>query len=189
MAFEPARYGETIARILDAPAPMPLDRGRVNQVGCDLLTGLSAADLFPGTAGLDDGMAKSCLAGLWLFVGDLDRAHAICQSVDTREGSYWHGIMHRREGDFSNAKYWFRRVPSHPVFDALGEETARLVEEGEPYRTWLPEAGRWDAFAFVDLCVIAARDTGALTALCRRLQAREWELLFDYCHDAAMAAP
>ena len=49
-------------------------------------------------------------AGIWLYVDDLERSHGISQNLHTAEGSYWHGIMHRREGDFSNAKYWFRQA-------------------------------------------------------------------------------
>lgn len=58
-------------------------------------------------------------AGLWLLVGELDQSHAISQSHDSDTGSYWHGVMHRREGDFSNAKYWFQRAGTHPVFEEL----------------------------------------------------------------------
>ena len=48
---------------------------------------------------------------LWLY-GFLDESHSIAQGIDSAEGSYWHALMHRSEGDFSNSKYWYRRVPS-----------------------------------------------------------------------------
>ena len=57
-------------------------------------------------------------AGLWLYVDDLDRCHAISQSLNDATGAYWHGIMHRREGDFSNSHYWMRRAENHPLFHA-----------------------------------------------------------------------
>lgn len=54
--------------------------------------------------------------GLHLFNDDLPRAHALAQ---TREGDptadFWHAIIHRREGDWSNAKYWLRRAQAHPL--------------------------------------------------------------------------
>ncbi|SVE48716.1 uncharacterized protein METZ01_LOCUS501570, partial [marine metagenome] len=54
-------------------------------------------------------------SALWLYVDDLDRSHTCSQSIDDTTGSYWHGIMHRREGDFSNSHYWFRKVGNHPA--------------------------------------------------------------------------
>ena len=39
-------------------------------------------------------------AGIWLYVDDLDQSHRVSQTVHTPTGSYWHAIMHRREGDF-----------------------------------------------------------------------------------------
>jgi hypothetical protein len=29
--------------------------------------------------------------------------------------SFWHAIMHRREGDFWNSKYWYARCRNHPA--------------------------------------------------------------------------
>jgi hypothetical protein len=49
-------------------------------------------------------------AALWLYVDDLDRSHEISQNIKSPLGGLWHGIMHRREGDFWNSKYWFRRA-------------------------------------------------------------------------------
>jgi len=64
------------------------------------------------------------LAGLWLYVDDLDRAHQVCQDDASATGSYWHAIVHRREGDFSNSKYWLHRVGRHP---AMADIDARAL--------------------------------------------------------------
>src|SRR5690348_16418541 len=47
--------------------------------------------------------AKAMLAGLWLWHDWLDESHRISQSLSSATGSFWHAIMHRREGDFSNS--------------------------------------------------------------------------------------
>jgi hypothetical protein len=49
-------------------------------------------------------------AATWLYVDDLARSHEIVQAIDMPLGAYWHGILHRREGDYSNAKYWLRKI-------------------------------------------------------------------------------
>ena len=49
----------------------------------------------------------------WLF-GFLDEAHDLVQQESSPEGAYWHALIHRSEGDFSNSLYWFNRVGSHP---------------------------------------------------------------------------
>lgn len=78
------------------------------------------------------GSGSSLATGLWLYVDDLDRSHALSQNDPSRTGSYWHGIMHRREGDFSNSHYWFHRVGSHPAMDRLeGYDAHRLVDDIE----------------------------------------------------------
>ena len=133
------------------------------------LQALTATSLFVPAGKFDPNFANACLAGLWLWHDFLDEAHAISQEIDTPEGSWWHAIMHRREGDFWNSKYWFRRVESHPAFATLSD---RLVALG------LPE---WDPTAFVDQCERAVRDGGELEQACQRIQREEWRTLFEYC--------
>src|SRR5438552_15672453 len=73
--------------------------------------------------------ASACLAGLWLYHDFLDESHASSQDLDTAEGSYWHAILHRREPDYWNSKYWFRRCLRHPIFDELCRQAKALTEQ------------------------------------------------------------
>ncbi len=118
--------------------------------------------------------ALACVAGLWLYHDFLDESHNISQDLGTAEGSFWHAIMHRREGDFWNSKYWFRRCPQHPIFSELSNQAASLT--GEAPKTW-------DPFAFVDRCEAVADE--ASVQLCRHIQRCEWDLLFQFCHERA----
>ena len=129
-------------------------------------------------------MANSALSGLWLWFGYLDRAHEICQDIPSSEGSYWHGIMHRIEGDFWNAKYWMRRVGSHPVHaevrTALGKISevatfdAGVVKGSFQGNLLLPES-------FVDQCELAIGGTPEEAHTCRWIQTCEWRSLMLYC--------
>lgn len=71
-------------------------------------------------------------AGLWLYVDELDRSHRVSQDLEDATGSYWHGIMHRREGDFSNSRYWFHKAGKHPAMAMLPNyDGHRLVDDAE----------------------------------------------------------
>ena len=135
----------------------------------------------------DRDFALACLAGLWLLHDFQDESHATSQDLDTVEGSYWHGILHRREPDYWNAKYWFRRVPDHPIFAELTKQAeAQTRESGTPAGSeYLLKQKTWDPHRFVDLCEAAANGPEALTMLCRRIQHVEWRLLFAYCRERA----
>ena len=61
--------------------------------------------------------------------GRLDDAHAIVQDIDSPEAAYWHGILHRAEGDYWNSKYWFRQAKGLP--ERLGIEAGALSDEQE----------------------------------------------------------
>jgi hypothetical protein len=131
----------------------------------------------------DRNMATACLAGLWLWCDFLDQSHTISQSLDTPEGSYWHGIMHRREPDYENAKYWFQRVGEHPIHGELASRAHSLAGEQQARADdcFLRTQEKWDAFVFVDLCQASARGDAPHGQLCRLVQREEWRLLFEYC--------
>jgi hypothetical protein len=63
--------------------------------------------------------AQALQAGLWLLFDFMKESHDISQQIATPSGSYWHAILHRREPDPSNAKYWFDRVGEHPILPEL----------------------------------------------------------------------
>src|SRR5262245_24905061 len=102
--FDPHSYGTTLSPLLAAEPLCPLGPGRPDESKRPLLSQLEPDKFFPGRQPADRDMARCCLAGLWLLYDFLDESHAISQEIDSSSGSYWHGIMHRREPDFTNAK-------------------------------------------------------------------------------------
>jgi hypothetical protein len=186
--FRPEDYGETIAPLL-ADAPLnELGPGSPNRSVRGALASLTIETAFPGQRVVDSDMARGCISGLWLLHDHLDESHTISQGIHTSTGSYWHGIMHRREPDFSNAKYWFRRVGEHPVFEPVCHEAGELARESKlgSEAEFLVSQLRWDAFRFVDLCARSLRGGGGLSELSRRIAQREWQLLFDFCYRHAV---
>ena len=161
---------------------MALDQGEPNRAALDQLSALDEAGLCGGQPVRHRELALACLAGLWLYHDFLDESHRISQSLHGREGSYWHGIMHRREGDFANAKYWFRRTGPHPIHEALNAGARSLARSIGADAAFHRSPSTWDAAAFVDLCAAACAGQNDAADLCRKIQEREWQLLFDYCY-------
>lgn len=91
-----------------------------------LLSGVTSAQLF-NVPIRDPQSASAVLAALWLGHDALDEGHRIAQDIAPPTGSFWHAIMHRREADFSNAKYWYARCRTHPVNKSLGRVTSSLA--------------------------------------------------------------
>lgn len=189
-AFDPTAYGPLFAALLDADRRRPLDAGTPNRQVRSALELLTSSTAFAHVQIADRQMAECCVSAAWLLHDFLDESHRISQQIETTSGSFWHGIMHRREGDYSNAKYWFRRVGRHAAFAALGQRAAELAAErgAEQAIKKLITAGTWDACGFVDLCEMA-RDKKQAAELCVDIQQAEWELLFDHCYRVAVYGP
>lgn len=59
--------------------------------------------------------------------GDWDQAHAIAQDDAGRDGAWVHAYLHRREGDRSNAAYWYRQAGRPVAHGNLDEEWQAIV--------------------------------------------------------------
>ena len=125
--------------------------------------------------------SKQLIRSLLLLLHDhLDASHNISQSIENADGSFVHAIMHRREPDYWNAKYWWRRVGAHPAFPEIARRVGELLKQngaGELATKLLP-GGKWDACAFVDLCEAAA-GSGQHVDLLREIQRIETEVLLE----------
>src|SRR5262245_49662608 len=112
-----------------AATPEPPELGLAPRQGVEQLA--------PLTEKLDRAFADASLTGtradltramVLLWHDHFDAAHTIAQEVETRDGSYVHAILHRREPDYGNAKYWFRRVGQHPCFPELAARASALLK-------------------------------------------------------------
>jgi hypothetical protein len=112
--------------------------------------------------------------GLLYAADALDECHRIFQEDHSDLGSYWHGMMHRREGDFDNARYWFRRAGELPIAAALHTEAARVSP-------LMARQTTWDAYLLTGECEQAAHGAEEGRAECLALLRVEFDGLLDYC--------
>lgn len=173
MPFDPDAYAAGVVEILALDGSgerlMPLAHGNCSSAKArKRLQAASAAALFPRARA-----ETAAFAGLWLYFSCWDEAHQIAQDIGTREGSYWHAIIHRQEPDAWNAGYWFRQVGAHPIFPEL---------QGRAREIGIDLGKRWDPIAFVELCERARANPGSeLELQAMKVQTIEWQLLFDFC--------
>jgi len=112
--------------------------------------------------------------GLFYALDAIDEAHKIFQDSPGDLGSYWHGMMHRREGDFDNARYWFRRSGELTFFSELHSAACAYSEV-------MARQSNWDPYLFTGECEQARfGETEGLKELAA-VQRLEFETLFAYC--------
>ncbi len=71
---------------------------------------------------------NSILAALWHdYHGDWHQAHTLVQDLSSREAAHLHAYLHRKEGDNSNALYWYHRAGERMPSVSLEEEWKALV--------------------------------------------------------------
>jgi hypothetical protein len=197
-AFTPSHYGPAFAPLLTTDRRRPLDAGQPATALRKQLQQLTIENAFAhlgptarGHRRVDPQMAACCLSAVWLLHDFVDEAHTICQDIPSTSGSYWHAILHRREGDFANAKYWFRRVGEHEALAPLSARTAELAAargQSRPLEK-LIHNGTFDPCAFVDLVEKTVHDgRPEIIELCLDIQQAEWETLFDWCYQRATSS-
>jgi|SRR5579883_341213 len=160
MRFDSHAYGPEIASILalGAGGERPMALAEPVCISADARARIAAAKI-----------PETLRAGLYLYFGCWNEAHEVAQNIATREGSYWHAIVHRQEPDAGNAGYWFGQVRTHPIFAQLSEAA------GTP----------WNPRTFIQQCERARSAEEKRRA--QELQLLEWQLLFDYCAGQANA--
>ncbi len=93
---------------------------------------LSFAEFLKSTAGTaaPAGLGPAMRA-LWHDArGEWDKAHALAQEAGGADGAWVHAYLHRKEGDETNAGYWYRRAGRPAARGALNtewEEIARTL--------------------------------------------------------------
>ena len=70
----------------------------------------------------------AALEGLWWDAkGDWHKAHESAQKDEGSDAAWVHAYLHRKEGDLSNAKYWYRRADRPAAYGDLEKEWAGVV--------------------------------------------------------------
>jgi hypothetical protein len=65
----------------------------------------------------------------WDAKGDWNKAHECAQADEGNPSCDWvHAYLHRKEGDESNAGYWYRRAGKPVAKVALGDEWREIAK-------------------------------------------------------------
>jgi hypothetical protein len=134
---------------------------------------------------------KACLH---LWNESVHRSHVLSQDIMSPTGSYLHGIMHRMEGDYDNAKYWFEQTGKHPIHSRLHFIKADVIYDGDwefitnrdlrvgLHQMYVQRA--WDPFLFVDLVqgTVTSGFEAKLEKTLTALQKQEIIMLLEYSY-------
>ena len=64
----------------------------------------------------------------WEAKGNWARAHEIAQDVETLDGAWVHAYLHRKEGDASNAGYWYSQAGRPPCKNGTEAEWLDIAD-------------------------------------------------------------
>ena len=60
---------------------------------------------------------------------DWTKAHTIIQDIEDNNASWIHAYLHRKEGDISNAGYWYRKAAKPMPAYSLAQEWKEMVND------------------------------------------------------------
>lgn len=119
-----------------------------------------------------NGPEARCIRSL-LFIGagGVDQAHRIVQEISTSDAAYIHGIIHRIDDDFDNARYWFRRASMEPAAAEMYRRAAAnsLTVASHPI---------WDPILVTDM--VETSRTAGVTDELRAILTIEFEVLLQF---------
>src|SRR5437870_1752981 len=149
---------QEIGRLLDTAELPALGPGPRAGVQPEAAVNRAVEALVGGTE-LPEEKQELIRALVLLWHDHLEAAHRIAQEIENADGAFVHGIMHRREPDYGNAAYWFRRVGKHAAFGEIAKRAAAgLQSKDKALLDELTPATEWDPFAFIHSCEKANRD-------------------------------
>lgn len=99
-----------------------------------------------------------CLLLLWHDY--LEPAHQLAQDERTPEFNYFHAIIHRREGDFFNSRFWLRQVDDRHIalLNVAREVKQFLSEKGEiQLLEEVVKDDGWDSLEFLEEVMKASK--------------------------------
>lgn len=152
-----------------------------------------AAQVEARLSAVSEGASGPCMTNLTVIRALLllwhdhhEPAHELVQGFGQGPGAFVHGILHRREPDYGNAGYWFRRVGRPSVFADLAVKAIPLAVDPALQKRLFGRGGEWDPFGFIDACEAATsgRQSDWVAPL-RRVQGLESRLLLAWLLEGA----
>ncbi|MFM8188097.1 MAG: hypothetical protein ACKN85_06395 [Pirellula sp.] len=141
--FNPPNLDPLDTWLEDLAIPMPLRLSRPKDPALTTLK-KSLHEVIETTSPSLDVMTQALL---YLRIGSMEPAHSHVQDATRGLGAYIHGVLHRMEQDYWNAKYWFARVNDPELTHFVDVHIRRAATgEGRLIGNWSGPA------AFVDMC-------------------------------------
>ena len=141
-------------------------------------------ETWAAAAHLPPGPLARLRATAYLHHDHADQAHDLVQDMPDADGALLHGILHRREPDFWNSKYWFRHAENHPVYRCLSDRIRKLpaAVNHQSLIDRLTLTGVVDPLALVDAVEAATRkpEGDAEGEFLRQVQLAETECLVEH---------
>lgn len=114
-------------------------------------------------------------SALLLWHDHLEASHTISQSINTDNGSFLHSLVHRREPDYPNAKYWLNQTGQHKAYPEITKRSRKILKDTPSLNLIISE---WNPYEMVDCVQQSKVNTDEYKAL-QELQRVEMEVFLE----------